>query len=174
MPKLILLLLLVSCLKAPETAQNCNFSPETFSHYTKYLKNYNICQDSDLTLRFQLEEGDLDIKYCFIPIYFPEGGDKSIFVGEPRCQFIKSSKDVHEITFLKNRPSPEGAYPYSKFPTRGVLIIKDEVLDFGPPFKSPLPAPNAYLKCAEVLDTTGDESYCLTFKETGNYSLHRF
>ena len=174
MPKLIIFLLLISCTKVPGKVADCDFSKESFSHYSKFLKSYNICQDpdNDSILRIQLEHGDDEVKFCFIPTYI--GGNKSIFIGEPRCQFISNSKNVHEINFLKNRPSPAGSISFAKFPVKGVLIIKDEVLDFFEPFEGPLPAPNAYLKCAEVLDLTGDDSYCKAFKEMGRYGLHRF
>ncbi|TDJ07190.1 MAG: hypothetical protein E2O68_03925 [Deltaproteobacteria bacterium] len=154
----------------------CEFSKKSFSHYSKFLNHYNICQDpgNDKIVRIQLEKGNDQVKYCFIPTYSQDGGDKSIFIGEPRCLLISDSRKIHEIEFLKNRPSPKGSLPFSKFPIKGVLIIKDEVLDFLAPFKAPLPAPNAYLKCAEVLDLTGDDSYCLAFKEMGRYSLHSF
>jgi len=179
MPKLLLLLLLISCIKEAETLSKCQFSTDGingFSRFDDYLKNYNICQDklNDSLVRFQLKEGEIDLKLCFIPTFTGEGTNKSIYIGEPRCLFISDPLKVYEINFLKNRPTPEGEVSYSKFPINGVMIIKDKLIDFGAPFESPLPAPNAYLKCAEALDKTGDDSFCEVFKEMGYYSFLTF
>lgn len=175
MPKLILLIFLISCISPLEKKDNCDFS-SGFTKYDNFLKHYNICQDlsDDTLIRFKLKDADINLKYCFIPTYIGKGSSKSIFIGEPRCLFIKEPKVTYEIKFLKNRPTPDGGLSYSKFPIKGVIIMKDEVIDFFQPFEAPLPAPNAYLKCAEVLDLTGDDSYCRAFKEKGKYSFLAF
>ncbi|RLA65866.1 MAG: hypothetical protein DRQ88_04215 [Epsilonproteobacteria bacterium] len=175
MPKLILLLLLISCLTPADKVDSCDF-PSIFLKYDTFLKHYNICQDpdDDSLIRFKLKEGDIHVKYCFIPTYIAKDSNKSIFIGEPRCLFIKDPKETYEITFIKNRPTPEGDIPYSNYPIKGVMIIKDQVMEFSVPFEAPLPAPNAYLKCAEALDLTGDDSYCRAFKEMGKYSFLAF
>lgn len=141
-----------------------------------FLGEYKICQPNgdDKRLKIELKNPQIEKKYCFIPNYHNNRSKKAIYIGEPRCLFIKYSDKAVDVTFLKNRRSPDNGNDYSKLPINAVMILVDEVHNFPPPYEFPISSVEAYLKCLEFIDSLEDKSYCEAFKEMKLYTFHLF
>jgi hypothetical protein len=153
-----------------------NLNPTCQNEYfsSNFLGEYKICQQNEKRIKIELKNPQIEKKYCFIPNYYNKQSNKAIFIGEPRCLFIKFSNKPVEVTFLKNRNSPQDGSDYSTFPINSVMILIDEVHYFPPPYEGAISSVEAYLKCYEFIDSLEDKSYCEAFKESKLYNFHIF
>ncbi len=142
----------------------------------QFIGEYKLCHpnNDELRIKFELKNPVIEKKYCFIPTYQNSITKKAIYLGEPRCLFIKFPDTPVEITLLKNRKSIVEREDYSLFPINSVMILIDEVHTFPPPFIGPIPTVEAYLKCTEYIDSKDDSSYCQAFKKMHFYTFHQF
>jgi hypothetical protein len=143
---------------------------------SEFLGEYKICRPdkNETRLKIELKNPNIERKYCFIPNYLNNSTKKAIYLGEPRCIFVKYPNKPYEVTLLKNRNSPQSEEDYSKFPINSVMILIDQVHTFPPPFEYPISSIEAYLKCYEFMDTLDDSGYCQAFKKMKVYTFHSF
>jgi hypothetical protein len=153
-----------------------NNACDSISYSSEFLGEYKICRPerSETRLKIELKNPNIERKYCFIPNYFNPSTKKAIYIGEPRCVFVKSPDKPVELTLLKNRNSQQGSDDYSNFPINSVMILIDEVHSFPPPYEYPMSSVEAYLKCYEFIDSLEDSAYCQAFKEMKLYTFHSF
>jgi hypothetical protein len=159
-------------IQAVTPSDNCGST----SYSSEFIGEYKICRPGKIENRLEIEIKNpiIEKKYCFIPNYLDPTTKKAIYIGEPRCVFIKFPDKAVEVTLLKNRKFPNGSDDYSKFPINSVMILIDEVHSFPPPYEGPISSIEAYLKCYEFMDTLEDSGYCQAFKEMKFYTFHYF
>ncbi len=151
-----------------------NCGPTSYS--SEFIGEYKICQPggNEDRLKIEIRNPIIEKKYCFIPNYFDKNSKKAIYIGEPRCIFIKFPDKPVEVALFKNRKFPTGSNDYSKFPINSVMILIDEIHSFPAPYENPISSIEAYLKCYEFMDTLEDSGYCEAFKEMKLYTFHSF
>jgi hypothetical protein len=176
---LLFFLLIASCkqnqqpsVQAVSSGDKCGST----SYSSEFIGEYKICRPgkNETKLKIEVKNPNIEKKYCFIPNYLDQKSKKAIYIGEPRCVFIKFPDKPVEVTLLKNRNFPNGSDDYSKFPINSVMILIDEVHSFPPPYEGPISSIEAYLKCFEYMDTLEDSGYCQAFKEMKLYTFHSF
>lgn len=143
---------------------------------SEFLGDYKICQPdkNETRVRIELKNPNIEKKYCFIPNYLNSVTKKAIYIGEPRCLFVKYPNKPVELTLLKNRNAQDENNDYSQFPINSVMILIDEVHSFPAPYEYPMSSVEAYLKCYEFMDSLEDSGYCQAFKKMKFYAFHIF
>lgn len=162
----------------PSDANHCTFSMDGSTGYTKFssdLLDYNVCQSSqnESKIYFQQKVPYSGSRICFIPTYNETGSSLSIYLGSPGCVFVNNKSTIYEIQLEKNRSAPYGAPPYSNFPIKGLIIVKDEAKTYPAPYSGTFQNPDAFLLCSQKMDI-GDARFCETFKSLGFYTFVKF
>ena len=158
----------------PDEIAHCQWSTDGstgFSKSSSHLGNYSLCQVNETDIYIQLQTPVTDCQVCIIPTYNSSSSNLSIYIGEPRCIYITDATKIYKVTMLKNRSG------YTNFSITGVMIMKDKMYAYGPPFGTPyinLLSPDAYLFCSNWLSQTGNSAYCQTFVSVGQYVYHQF
>lgn len=129
---------------------------------------YTLCQStsSESDVFLQMKNPITDNQICLIPTY--HSSSNSVYVGEPRCLFVRSNTSLYKITLVKNRPG------FTQYPITGVMIMRDKAYQYGAPFYQMILSPDAYIFCSQWLAQYGDPSYCVPFKNAGHYTYHQF
>lgn len=128
---------------------------------------YTICKSQTNPLDIYLQVArPLDEQVCLIPT--THSGSNSVYIGEPRCLYVRSNSTLYKISMIKNRAG------YSNYQMTGVMMMKDKAYEYGPPFYQVILSPDAYIFCSQWLAQYGDPSYCIPFKAAGNYVYHQF
>jgi hypothetical protein len=138
-----------------------------FKYEHELLGKFSICQSKreDKIIFFKSKKKFLDNKFCFIPTH--EKGNKSFYIGEPRCLFLNDNEKVFRISFLKNRPGN-----YKDISINGTLIIPDKFIHFSEPFDKEIKmgVPEAYLRCMkEINSKTENIAFCEVFKKANHF-----
>jgi len=129
---------------------------------------YTLCQSSSAEndVYLQLKNPVTDNQLCLIPTY--HSSSNSVYVGEPRCLFVRSNTSLYKVSLVKNRDG------FTQYPITGVMIMKDKAYQYGAPFYQMILSPDAYIFCSQWLAQYGDPSYCVPFKSAGHYTYHQF
>jgi hypothetical protein len=129
---------------------------------------YTLCQStsSETDVYLQMKNPITDNQICLIPTY--HSASNSVYVGEPRCLFVRSNTSLYKISLVKNRAG------FSQYPVTGVMMMRDKAYQYGAPFYQMILSPDAYIFCSQWLAQYGDPSYCVPFKSAGHYTYHQF
>lgn len=167
-------------LNVPSDASHCSWSgdgsngfPYSNAHLAADESNsseggYSVCQSSttETDVYLQLKTPITGHQLCVIPTY--HSGSNSVYVGEPRCLYVRSSTSIYKVSLIKNRVG------YTSYPITGVMIMRDKAYEYGSPFYQVILSPDAYIFCSQWLAQYGDPSYCIPFKSAGHYVYHQF
>lgn len=153
----------------PSEVSHCKWSPDGLSGFdrtSQHLGDYSFCK-SKTSDDVYLQVKDIpETQICVIPT--SSNANVSVYIGEPRCLQVLSSKQIYKISILKNRPG------FESFPLTGAMLLKDMVLyTYGAPYTKPYYAVDAYLECFRMLNQN-DPSYCKAFNAKGEHVLHQF
>ncbi len=160
----------------PAEAQKCKWSSTSSTYYartTNHLGKINVCQSSsdDKNIFIQVETPITTTKLCAIPMY--EVGNRSIYIGNPRCLFIPDNK-IYQIPLLKNRGTG-----YEQYKITSVMLIKDWKYNYPQPFANQYNiygqynAVDAFLYCSQALDKNVS-TYCSAFNSINQHVYHSF
>lgn len=160
----------------PTEAQKCKWSSTSSAYYarsTNHLGKINVCQSSsdDKNIFIQVETPITTTKLCAIPMY--EVGNRSIYIGNPRCLFIPDNK-IYQIPLLKNRGTG-----YEQYKITSVMLIKDWKYNYPRPFANQYNiygeynAVDAFLYCSQAMDK-GVSTYCSAFTSINQHVFHSF
>ncbi len=135
-----------------------------------HLGDNTVCQSrtDKNNIYLQLKTPITDVRVCMVPTYEQNG--RSIYLGEARCQFISSNKEIFKFPLLKNRDYGR----YQNFSINGVMVLKEQTYFFDSPFYREQISYDAYFICSVNMDLYGDSSYCETFKNKGEYFYKKF
>lgn len=157
--------------QVPTEVSHCTWpgtSGGAYASQHQHIGQYTVCQSNskDTDVYVQVRNPITDSTLCLIPTY--ESGGKAIYIGEPRCFEAKDNDVIYRIGLLKNRSG------YSNFNVTGVMMMRDKAYFFPAPYSQYLLSPDAYLFCAQWLDTYNDPTYCQAFDAVGQYVYHKF
>ena len=164
----------------PNEVSHCNWSPDGQNGFqsaaahmapdetTASNGNYTLCQSTTnpLDVYLQVKNPITSEQLCLIPTYHSAGN--SVYIGEPRCLYVRSNTTLYKITLVKNRSG------FSTYPVTGVMMMRDKAYEYGAPFYQVILSPDAYIFCSQWLAQYGDPSYCIPFKSAGHYIYHQF
>jgi len=167
-------------LMIPSDAKHCTWStsinaPYSYRHphlspdeQNSYEGGYTICQSTsnETDIYLQLKNPIMNHQLCLIPTH--HSGNNSVYIGEPRCLYVKANNVIYKISLIKNRTG------YTSYPVTGVMMMRDKAYEYGAPFYQVILSPDAYIFCSQWLAQYGDSSYCIPFKAAGNYVYHQF
>ena len=160
----------------PQEASHCSWSTDGssgFSFTHSYTGDYTLCraQGSETVYYLQTKvPSSQSIPLCLIPtthIQTPSGS-KSVYIGEPRCVHNTDNTKVYKIVLYKNR------IYYTNYPITGVMIMKDELVEYPQPYMGWYLNPDAYMFCIQYLANYGSDAFCDTFDSMGQYVYHEF
>jgi hypothetical protein len=156
----------------PAEISHCQWSSDGNNGFqvsnTQHLGGYTLCQSSEdetivyVQVQYPITSEDL----CLIPNYY--SGSRSIYIGEPRCLQIASNKEIYKVDLIKNRSG------FESYSINGVMMMKDKAFVYPWPFAQAIKSPDAYIYCANWLDSYGDASFCTAFDSVGEYVAHQF
>ena len=154
----------------PQEANHCQWAENGnsgFAAHHQHIGSYTLCQSEsdDKVVYIQVKNPIVESNVCLIPTNQLQG--TPTYVGEPRCLELKDNEKVYKVEFRKNRTG------YSNFTIDGVMIMKDKVHLYPPPYNQYLLGPDAYIYCAQRLSQYGDSSYCGAFDQVGAYVYQR-
>ncbi|GEM_PF-621314 len=164
----------------PSEVSQCNWSSNgstgfqsTGAHLSPNEDNasegaYTLCQSSSnpLDIWLQVKNPITSEQLCLIPTY--HSGTNSVYIGEPKCLYVRSNTTLYKISMIKNRSG------FSTYPVTGVMVMRDKAYEYGAPFYQVILSPDAYIFCSQWLAQYGDPSYCIPFKSGGHYQYHQF
>lgn len=164
----------------PADAQNCTWSSDGengFQFSAVHMDpqeqsasngRYTICKSSSnpMDVYLQVQNPIEGHQLCLIPT--THSGSNSVYIGEPRCLYVRSNTTLYKISMIKNRPG------YSNYQMTGVMMMKDKAYQYDVPFYQVILSPDAYIFCSQWLAQYGDPSYCIPFKAAGHYVYHQF
>ena len=106
---------------------HCRFSTDGQNGYEKlssFLGKYTLCQSSldHRELHLQLQVPSNEFQICVIPTF--HSGDRSVWIGNPKCQYVPSSNEKVKFNILVNRPG------FEHYRVTGVVLIKNEIVFF--------------------------------------------
>lgn len=129
---------------------------------------YTLCQSTinPLDVYIQMKNPIASEQVCLIPTY--HSSTNSVYIGEPRCLYVRSNTTLYKVSLIKNRSG------FSTYPVTGVMIMRDKAYEYGAPFYQVILSPDAYIFCSQWLAQYGDPSYCIPFKSGGHYVYHQF
>jgi hypothetical protein len=129
---------------------------------------YTICKSktNPMDIYLQVQNPIDSEQLCIIPT--THSGSNSVYIGEPRCLYLRSNTTLYKVSLLKNRPG------YTNYQVTGVMMMKDKLYEYGAPFYQMILSPDAYIFCSQWLAQYGDPSYCIPFKAAGHYVYHQF
>lgn len=129
---------------------------------------YTICKSTSnpMDVYIQVQNPLEGHQLCLIPT--THSGSNSVYIGEPRCLYVRSNTTLYKVSMLKNRPG------YSNYQMTGVMMMKDKAYQYDAPFYQVILSPDAYIFCSQWLAQYGDPAYCIPFKAGGHYVYHQF
>ncbi len=158
-----------------DVSSSCIFSKDGLSGYKSnhsHIGKFSLCQSTSdpKKIYVQLQTPLTSVRLCIIPTYKNQSG--YVYLGEPRCLYVPSATAITPVLLKTNRIN------YTNITPNSVIIMKDEVHSYGPPYGYPATAilsPDAYLFCANWLASHyGDTSYCQAFDAVGAFVLYPF
>ncbi|MCR9204936.1 MAG: hypothetical protein NXH75_10180 [Halobacteriovoraceae bacterium] len=164
----------------PSDATHCTWSSDGVNGFTNGHAHlspnednategaYTLCQSStsETDIYIQVKNPINGHQLCLIPTY--NSGTNSVYIGEPRCLYVKNNTSIYKVTLIKNRTG------YSSYAVTGVMVMRDKAYEYGAPFYQVILSPDAYIFCSQWLAQYGDTSYCIPFKSAGHYLYHQF
>ncbi|EQC46342.1 hypothetical protein [Bacteriovorax sp. Seq25_V] len=158
----------------PAALQKCSWSLDGESGFATssntHLGAHTICQSTtdQSEVYVQLKTPLPSTRLCVIPTYTTS--DRSIFLGEARCQFIESNLKLYRFPLVKNRDYGK----YQNFQINSVMVMKEASYFFDSPFYRDQISYDAFFICSVNLDLYGDSRYCDAFKSKGEYVFKKF
>ncbi len=129
---------------------------------------YTICKSSTnpMDIYIQVQNPIESEQLCIIPT--THSGSNSVYIGEPRCLYLRSNTTLYKVSLIKNRAG------YTNYQMTGVMMMRDKLYEYDAPFYQMILSPDAYIFCSQWLAQYGDPSYCIPFKAAGHYVYHQF
>jgi hypothetical protein len=155
----------------PDEIKHCNWSMNGVTGHESvhnHLGEHTICQSKTnrADIYIQTKSPINDAQVCLIPT--SNNGNKSVYIGEPRCLMLSDPMRIYKVTLLRNRSG------FSNYTVTGVMVMKDKAFFYPAPFYQNLLSPDAYLFCSQYLDMYGNDSYCRSFQSVGQYIYKEF
>ncbi len=158
----------------PTALQHCSWSLDGSTGFAtstnSHLGAHTICQSKtdQSEVYVQLKTALPSTRLCVIPTYTTS--DRSIFLGEARCQFIESNVKLYRFPLVKNRDYGK----YQNFQINSVMVMKEASYFFDSPFYRDQISYDAFFICSVNLDLYADSRYCDAFKSKGEYVYKKF
>lgn len=168
-----------SGIEIPSEIRHCQWSQDGLSNFSRnhpHLSisesdptggHFNLCQSqtNSKNIYIQVKTPINETQTCFLPTYYT--GDKSTFIGEPRCLFLNNNQKIFKVDLIVNRNG------YTGHPVQGVIIMKDKSYFYPPPYNQNVLSPDAYIYCHQML-ALSDPSYCQVFSQQAHFVNIKF